>query len=201
MKRGAKNSHTFYPWPINLGCAVFGEDITASLPDDYSESISFVLDTLTERERRVLEMRFKERLTLSETASVMGLTSRERPRQIEMKALRKMRHPSRSKVLRYGLANYRVKTEQIAASAGVREVIEGGKSLDDFSEKLDEMSVDELGLTTRAYNCLVRSGRTTVSHILQTTRTELYNIRNLGAISAQQIEDILAKLGLSFKKE
>ena len=67
------------------------------------EQIRNVLGFLSEREREVLEMRFglndgKDH-TLEEVGRSFGVT-RERIRQIEAKALRKLRHPSRSKSLR-----------------------------------------------------------------------------------------------------
>ncbi len=67
------------------------------------EEMEDVLDTLLERERKVLEMRFGladgHGRTLEEVGKEFGVT-RERIRQIEAKALRKMRHPSRAKKLR-----------------------------------------------------------------------------------------------------
>ena len=67
------------------------------------EQISEVLDTLTEREESVLRLRFGlddgRSRTLEEVGKVFGVT-RERIRQIEAKALRKLRHPSRSKQLK-----------------------------------------------------------------------------------------------------
>jgi RNA polymerase primary sigma factor len=65
--------------------------------------IKEALDFLTDRERQVLEMRFglkdgKDH-TLEEVGKEFGVT-RERIRQIEAKALRKLRHPSRSRALR-----------------------------------------------------------------------------------------------------
>ncbi len=67
------------------------------------EHIVSVLDSLNPRERRVLELRFGLRdgksRTLEEVGKEFGVT-RERIRQIEAKALRKLRHPSRSKRLR-----------------------------------------------------------------------------------------------------
>ena len=67
------------------------------------EQISEVLDTLTERERNVLKLRFGldngRGRTLEEVGREFNVT-RERIRQIEAKALRKLRHPSRSKKLR-----------------------------------------------------------------------------------------------------
>ncbi|MCL6516364.1 RNA polymerase sigma factor RpoD [Alicyclobacillus sp.] len=67
------------------------------------EQLEDVLDTLTEREENVLRLRFGlddgRTRTLEEVGKVFGVT-RERIRQIEAKALRKLRHPSRSKRLK-----------------------------------------------------------------------------------------------------
>ncbi|HET7558475.1 MAG TPA: RNA polymerase sigma factor RpoD [Limnochordia bacterium] len=67
------------------------------------EQLEGVLDTLTEREEKVLRLRFGlddgRARTLEEVGKVFGVT-RERIRQIEAKALRKLRHPSRSKKLK-----------------------------------------------------------------------------------------------------
>ena len=67
------------------------------------EELSAVLDTLTERERKVLTLRFGlvdgHARTLEEVGKEFDVT-RERIRQIEAKALRKLRHPSRSKRLK-----------------------------------------------------------------------------------------------------
>lgn len=67
------------------------------------EQLEGVLDTLSEREKKVLRLRFGlddgRSRTLEEVGQVFGVT-RERIRQIEAKALRKLRHPSRSKKLK-----------------------------------------------------------------------------------------------------
>ena len=67
------------------------------------EQLTDVLSTLTEREKKVLELRFGIKdgraRTLEEVGQSFGVT-RERIRQIEAKALRKLRHPSRSKKLK-----------------------------------------------------------------------------------------------------
>ncbi|MGM9651010.1 MAG: RNA polymerase sigma factor RpoD [Faecousia sp.] len=65
-----------------------------------SEALAEILDTLTEREADVLKMRFGmydgRTHTLEEVGQIFGVT-RERIRQIENKAIRKLRHPSRAK--------------------------------------------------------------------------------------------------------
>ena len=67
------------------------------------EQLVEVLDTLTEREQKVLKLRFGledgRARTLEEVGKQFDVT-RERIRQIEAKALRKLRHPSRSKKLK-----------------------------------------------------------------------------------------------------
>jgi RNA polymerase primary sigma factor len=67
------------------------------------EQVHDILDTLSDRERRVLQLRFGledgRSRTLEEVGREFGVT-RERIRQIEAKALRKLRHPSRSAKLR-----------------------------------------------------------------------------------------------------
>lgn len=67
------------------------------------EQIAFLLDTLTEREKKVIQMRFGlidgRTHTLEEVGREFNVT-RERIRQIETKAIRKLRHPSRAKLLK-----------------------------------------------------------------------------------------------------
>jgi RNA polymerase primary sigma factor len=67
------------------------------------EQVSEVLETLTERERKVLQLRFGLEDGRSRTLEGVGMefgVTRERIRQIEAKALRKLRHPSRSRRLK-----------------------------------------------------------------------------------------------------
>ena len=67
------------------------------------EQVAAVLDSLTGRERRVLQLRFGLEDGRARTLQQVGQdfhVTRERIRQIEAKALRKLRHPSRSRKLR-----------------------------------------------------------------------------------------------------
>ena len=87
----------------------FVQDKNSLSPEEYAinevlkDEISEVLLTLTEREEQVLKLRFGlvdgTCRTLEEVGMIFGVT-RERIRQIEAKALRKLRHPSRSKKLK-----------------------------------------------------------------------------------------------------
>ena len=87
----------------------FIEDKNAILPIDAAiqsnlrETTTRVLASLTPREERVLRMRFGIGMSTENTLAVVGQQfslTRERIRQIEAKALRKLKHPSRSRILR-----------------------------------------------------------------------------------------------------
>ena len=92
----------------------FIEDKNAIMPLDQAiksnlgESTTKILATLTPREERVLRMRFGVGMNTDHTLEEVGLqfsVTRERIRQIEAKALRKLKHPSRSKQLKSFLDN------------------------------------------------------------------------------------------------
>ncbi len=87
----------------------FIEDTKALAPleqaikSNLSEATTKILSTLTPREERVLRMRFGVGMNTDHTLEEVGLqfsVTRERIRQIEAKALRKLKHPSRSKQLK-----------------------------------------------------------------------------------------------------
>jgi RNA polymerase primary sigma factor len=93
----------------------FIEDKNAILPIDAAiqsslrETTTRVLASVTPREERVLRMRFGIGMNKDHTLEEVGLqfsVTRERIRQIEAKALRKLRHPSRSRILRSFLDNW-----------------------------------------------------------------------------------------------
>src|SRR6516162_9782139 len=92
----------------------FIEDTSAILPIDAAiqsnlrETTTRVLASLTAREERILRMRFGIGMNKDHTLEEVGLqftVTRERIRQIEAKALRKLKHPSRSRILRSFLDN------------------------------------------------------------------------------------------------
>ena len=82
--------------------------IDAAIQSNMREITTRVLASLTPREERVLRMRFGLGMNKDHTLEEVGLqfsVTRERIRQIEAKALRKLRHPSRSRMLRSFLNN------------------------------------------------------------------------------------------------
>ena len=88
--------------PVSLETPI-GEEEDSHLGDFIQDELVEVLGTLTEREQKVLRLRFGlddgRARTLEEVGKEFNVT-RERIRQIEAKALRKLRHPSRSRKLK-----------------------------------------------------------------------------------------------------
>lgn len=80
---------------------------SAYIKESNGDVVNAVLDTLSDREANILRLRFgiggKKAMTLEEVGKKYGLT-RERIRQIEAKALRKLRHPSRANILKECMA-------------------------------------------------------------------------------------------------
>ena len=71
---------------------------------------------------------------------------------------------------------------------------------EDEKEKVLEMTIEELDLSVRSYNCLKRAGINTVDELIQRTEEDMMKVRNLGKKSLQEVKDKLAAFNLSLKK-
>ena len=71
---------------------------------------------------------------------------------------------------------------------------------DDSQSRKLEMSIDELDLTVRSYNCLKRAGINTVQQLSEKSEEDMIKVRNLGRKSLKEIKEKLEDMGLSFKK-
>jgi len=71
---------------------------------------------------------------------------------------------------------------------------------DNEKEKVLEMSIDELELSVRSYNCLKRAGINTVEELTNRTAEDMMKVRNLGRKSLEEVLSKLHELGLSLKQ-
>ncbi|MGO1580350.1 MAG: DNA-directed RNA polymerase subunit alpha [Peptoniphilaceae bacterium] len=72
---------------------------------------------------------------------------------------------------------------------------------EDQKEKVLEMTVEELDLSVRSFNCLKRANINTVEQLTEKTEDDMMKVRNLGRKSLEEVEHKLAELGLGLKKE
>ena len=213
-------------YPMNLIYAVFGEHKQVAINDEKSvkeveSNIDYILCNLMEaKEANVLRMRFKGKLSLDEVAKILDLT-RERVRQIETRALRKMRHPSRAKAI---FAPYRLSQEIKERTEILNQknkeladnITKCLDQIDTLSKALDSVgikvvtekpntyvttlarNINEFEFSVRAYNCMKRAGINTIGDLTEKTEEEMRQVRNLGRLGLQEIKDKLTSLGLKF---
>lgn len=68
-------------------------------------------------------------------------------------------------------------------------------------EKMLEMTIEELDLSVRSYNCLKRAGINTVKELTDRTEADMMKVRNLGQKSLEEIKLKLNDLGVSFRQD
>jgi DNA-directed RNA polymerase subunit alpha len=71
---------------------------------------------------------------------------------------------------------------------------------EDKKEKVLEMTIEELDLSVRSYNCLKRAGINTVSELTERTMDDMMKVRNLGKKSLEEVQQKLEALGLGLKQ-
>ncbi|KPU42606.1 DNA-directed RNA polymerase subunit alpha [Oxobacter pfennigii] len=71
---------------------------------------------------------------------------------------------------------------------------------EDKKEKVLDMTIEELDLSVRSYNCLKRAGINTVEELTQRSVEDMMKVRNLGKKSLEEVEQKLAALGLGLKQ-
>ena len=88
------------------------------------------------------------------------------------------------------------------------ELSDEAKSLDTMverdetiKEKVLEMSIEDLDLSVRSFNCLKRAGIDTVEDLINRTEEDMIKVRNLGKKSLEEVIQKLHSLGLDFKKD
>lgn len=72
---------------------------------------------------------------------------------------------------------------------------------EDQKEKVLEMTIEELDLSVRSYNCLKRAGINTVQELANKTEEDMMKVRNLGRKSLEEVKHKLEELGLGLRKE
>ena len=88
------------------------------------------------------------------------------------------------------------KLDEIADETGLMK-----QNVDDSKTKALEMSIDELELSVRAYNCLKRANINTLQDLTEKSENEMMKIRNLGKKSLKEVIDKVKEMGFSFRSE
>ena len=71
---------------------------------------------------------------------------------------------------------------------------------EDNKDKILDMTIEELDMSVRSYNCLKRAGINTVQELTQRTEEDMMKVRNLGRKSLEEVMEKLSELNLSLRK-
>ena len=96
----------------------------------------------------------------------------------------------------------RILTEQLSLFIGLTDQtmpISMSEPEEDNLSKVMEMTIEDLDLSVRAYNCLKRAGINTVAELVQRNQEDMMKVRNLGKKSLEEVEQKLQALGLGLR--
>lgn len=183
--------YAFYPYNLILECEYDGQEYELT-PNALKKCMS---EHLTDRESQVIELRFRHHLTLDEVGNKFGVT-RDRVRQIESKALRKLRGHLRS----YQVIPYNQFIDALnRCNTLEQQYAELSRQYEErYQEPAPEPTVDGtkiefLDLSVRSYNCLKRAKINTIGQLRELSVGDLLQIRNMGKKSAMEIRNKLER--------
>lgn len=195
-------------WPWNLALAVvkgFNKNPSDEDLDRmwrvYCPGLLEQLETLTVREKDVLLMRYEHGMTLEQCGNKYNVT-KERIREIEAKALRKLRHPSRSRefILDTMHKAHEIAEERDKLKLEVITLRERCKVDEPETERpYTDIHIEDLELSVRSYNCLARANMYHLSDFEGKTVEDLKKVRNLGMKSIKEIVLKLREYGVEIK--
>ena len=179
-------AHRAEGFPRNLIKDTFTDrgftDISADLNADQRDALENILDDVAEgRCKMAVDLYYRQMLPYQKCAEIIGVTT-ESVRQMIHKVQRKVRNPSRAKYILYGTNGYKEMWRREE-----EEYYRTHKKVKVFVSPM-EGCVDEIGLSTRAYNCLWRSGIKTVGEVVNLSHEGLSKIKNAGVKTVSEIE-------------
>ncbi len=99
----------------------------------------------------------------------------------------------------------KILTEHLNLFVGLTEEAQEAEIMvekeEDQKEKVLEMTIEELDLSVRSYNCLKRAGINTVQELNQKSEDDMMKVRNLGRKSLEEVKQKLNELGLGLRNE
>lgn len=173
-------------WHDRLLREILDIDVSVVEFPDYDTDVfdDVMCDRLTAREHLIICGRHRDNMTLSELGELWGLSA-NRIRQIEVKALRKLRHP---RVIKRIFSNNSIWSEYYV----IESYLNTEKLAEHLTPKTEgfyngDREIKYLGLSTRSYNCLVRAGIRTFRDLEYAPVKDLMNVRCLGEKALAEI--------------
>ena len=154
------------------------------------EELVKIFETLSDKENYVLIRRYfrNKDFTITsykEIGEELGVTP-ERVRQIEYKAIRKLKHPSRLRKFEYVFSSNKKELDIDYIKTMLSDGVTFNFNEATLSAKRD-IPIEEMNLSVRSFNCLKRAGINTSGDLFDKTEAELMKVRNLGKKSLREV--------------
>ena len=202
-----ENTGTEYPY--NLLQAIKGNSdhrMPDRFTDDHWAGLRYVLSLLDHREQGILLRRYEEGKPRGEIAHDYEITA-ERVRQIENKACRKVQRIPNWNYIEFGIAGYvrkvALREYDKGYSAGYQAGYQDGttdaacgRTRPVASDEILNLPIEQLGLSTRAYNCMVAAQCRRIGDVARLTEEQIATMKRLGRISANEIALALHAQGI-----
>lgn len=204
-----QKENTGEEYPYNLLLAIRGQadrQLPVTFTDDHWAGLRYVLSLLDHREQGILLRRYEEGKSRSEIAHEYMVTA-ERVRQIENKACRKLQRIPNWNYIEFGIAGYLRKVAlreyNKGYSAGYQAgYLDGttdaasGRTRPVASDEMLNLPIAQLGLSTRAHNCMVAAQCRRIGDVARLTEEQISTMKRLGRISANEIALALHAQGI-----
>lgn len=182
-----------YPWNLAAEVMRINEEDSQELYSVYIPALIESMSDLSDRESEILTMRYKHHMTLEQVANAVGVT-RERVRQVEARAIRKLRHPRHWKHWQLDTMERYIAAEEKASALELENMrlrsLVPEPEPDKEKPNVYLVTIEDLELSVRSYNCLKRAGYETLGDLVGKTTADLAKCRNLGRKS---MEEVIAK--------
>ena len=154
------------------------------------EELVKIFETLSDKENYVLIKRYfrNKDFTITsykEIGEELGVTP-ERVRQIEYKAIRKLKHPSRLRKFEYVFSSNKKELDIDYIKTMLSDGVTFNFDEATLSAKRD-IPIEEMNLSVRSFNCLKRAGINTSGDLFDKTEAELMKVQNLGKKSVREV--------------
>ena len=201
-------------WPYNLITDIFQEDITWIVTEDQEAGLEYLLSRMTPRTKEIVYRRYKDSMKLEDISREFNIT-RERVRQILVRAIRIMRAPIRRRYIEDGLkgteelneleryiSKRRAKLEQMKNQLELEEKCLHVSEPSDYDVPFTDIFLDECTMSVRLFNCLRRSQLDTVNKIVAAVNDEsILRVRNLGRKTYEELLNWLKAIGVPYDSE
>lgn len=165
-----------YAYPRDLLRDIFSDEDKVAACVDSENTLEYLFQQLPDNWGDILKLRYKRKYTLANIGNEYHIT-RSRAGQIIESALGKLREQEHVDCLLMGVPAYQQHCEKMQYQA----------SLQKANRRLSEVPIDELNLSGRAYNCLMRAGFDTVGKAAELDFNNLCALKNMGEPAANEV--------------